>query len=175
MASISRANFPETEGTAGHKHVSKKRSGDSSSTIPVTFRDTETSIRCAGYASAMDTPQGVFTPSGDLPNLASRYHAVRSQIEKSKPREQILPYQPSFDSISPWRLKRKCDFVEIYPVKPRNLNALPHHFAPPSGASQSFSMSDYGPAHPIQSPAVPGTRHSTLGMLEGQLEAYNAP
>lgn len=175
MASISRANFPETEGTTGHTHSSKKRSGDNSSTIPVTFRDTETSIECAGYASAMDAPPCVFTPSGDFPNLASSYHG---QIEKSKPREQILPHQPSFDSIvstSPRNLKRKCDFVEIYPVKPRNPNALPHYVAPPPGASQSFSMSDNGPAYPIQSPAVPGTRHSTLGMLEAQFEAYNAP
>jgi hypothetical protein len=141
MASISCANFPEIEGTAGHTHISKKRNGDSSSTIPVTFRDTEASIGYAGYASAMDAPQGVFTPSGDFPNLASSYHAVLGQIEKSKPREQILPHQPSFDSVmpvSPRRLKRKHDFVEIHPAKPRSSNALAHYFAPPPGASQSF-------------------------------------
>jgi hypothetical protein len=141
MASISCANFPGTEGTAGHAHISKKSNGDSSSTIPVTFRDTEASIGYAGYASAMDAPQGVFTPSGDFPNLASSYHAVLGQIEKSKSREQILPHQPSFDSImsvSPRRLKRKHDFVEIHPAKPRSSNALAHYFAPPPGASQSF-------------------------------------
>ncbi|OGE48020.1 hypothetical protein PENARI_c033G11454 [Penicillium arizonense] len=173
MASISCANFPETEGTAGHTNISKKRNGDGSSTIPVTFRDTETPIGYAEYASAMDAPQGAFTPSGHFPNLASSYHAVLSQIGKSKPREQILPHQPSFDStmsVSPRRLKRKRDFVEIHPAKPRSPNALAHYFAPPPGASQF-----YGPAYPIQSPAVPGTRHSMLGMPEDPFVAYNAP
>jgi hypothetical protein len=36
-------------------------------------------------------------------------------------------------------------------------------------------MSDYGPAYPIHSTAVPGIRHFMLGMLEDPFVAYSAP
>ena len=177
MAWISRANLPETEGTAGHVHGSGKGGGNNSSPNPVTFRDTETPIECWGYASAVDASQAVVTPSGDFANAALSHQAFLSQIDKSEITEQILPYQPSFDFIapvSPHRLKRKCDLVEIHPAKPRSPNALTPYFPPPPSPTQSLSINDYGPGYPIQSPAAPGFRHSMRGMLKEQFEAYNA-
>lgn len=174
MVWITRANLPETAGTAGHIHGS----GNSSSTNPIAVRDTEASMGYGGYASAMDAPQAVVTPSGDFANSASSHHALLSQMGKSKPREQILLHQPSFDStlsVSPRRLKRKRDFAEIHPAKPRSPDALTQYFPPPLSPSQSLSMNDYGPTDPIQSPTVPGTRHSMRGRLEEPFKAYNAP
>ena len=174
MVWISRANLPETAGTAGHTHSS----GSSSSNSPLHVRDTQASMGCGRYASAMDAPLAVFTPSGDFANSASSHHALPSQIDNNKPREQIHPYQPSDDSIVsvyPQCLKRKRDLVEIHPAKPKSPNTLAHSFPPTPSASQPFSMIDYGPDYPIESPAAPGTSHSMRGMLKDPFETYNAP
>jgi hypothetical protein len=178
MAWISRANLPKSNGTAGATHGSGKGSGNNSPTDPVIVRDTKKPKGCCGYACAMDAPQAVFRHRGDFAHATPNHQALLSQIDKSKPTEQLLSYRPSFDtnvSVAPRHLKRKRDFVGFYPTKPKSPNALTHYFSPTPSPSQSLSTGVYSPAYPIQSPMFPGFRHAMWGVPQEPFEAYNVP